>query len=683
MDFARVTKLSDGNYESWAFFVKALLRRLKLWTYVDPGTRPAGVTVAEWMVGDEEALTTIQLLVEESQIGFIRDKQTAKATWEALKAHHSRLQRGSEERVLKVGSVRKVLMCHRCGEPVDSKDSGKANTKSLKLQSEKVREDGHDSSFPFVKREERSQSQSWVVDTGATSHLTSDRSGFVRFDKSVCPVISTAGGSALRTEGIGDYVLQCVDGNGQNVKITLTDVIYAPEVEGSLLSIGKLATKGVQAEFDEDKCLLLFGRRVIATADKSYDGLYRLKLASEKCVQVKDNEHKEDCLHTWHRRLGHQDPQTIFDLERQCLAAGIKVKNCGLLVKCECCVEGQISRPPVPGSNEKRSKAVLDVVHSDVCGPMTTSHGGCKYYMTMIDDHSRYTVVYFLKDLSEVEQKIQQYVCSVQKKFGQKPRIIRSAREGENMANGLRKICVEEGIKLEFTDASSATDEKRRSLNEMGLRMLLDAGLERSFWAEAVNTAAYIQNRLPSTAAETTPYEMWHCKQPDLSHMKVFGCSAFVRTSTQKEKLIFVGYSFDYKAYRLLEPKSGKVVTSRDVMFLELDNATQAVQAQAEEVLVRLPPVELNESDDEFFGFDDDTDDERLNDPDQERAEAVRGQEERNRVQLKKKLKDQQERNPAPAGYIGIAVEMAPERHNNERHKPSTADSAWIKVRRR
>lgn len=69
------------------------MRRLKLWKYVEPGTPPAAPS-AEWSNGDEDALTTIQLVVEESQQSVIRDKVTAKATWEALKEHHSKLRLG-------------------------------------------------------------------------------------------------------------------------------------------------------------------------------------------------------------------------------------------------------------------------------------------------------------------------------------------------------------------------------------------------------------------------------------------------------------------------------------------------------------------------------------------------------------------------------------------------------------
>lgn len=120
------------------------------------------------------------------------------------------------------------------------------------------------------------------------------------------------------------------------------------------------------------------------------------------------------------------------------------MKNCGIRQTCECCVEEKMARPSFP-QVEKKAKALLDTVHSDICGPMKTSPGGCRYYMTMIDDHSRYTVVYFLKEKSEVTDKISEYVRFTEIQFRRKPKLIRSDRGGEYTSNALRKFYVEEG----------------------------------------------------------------------------------------------------------------------------------------------------------------------------------------------------------------------------------------------
>ena len=91
-----------------------------------------------------------------------------------------------------------------------------------------------------------------------------------------------------------------------------------------------------------------------------------------------------------------------------------------------------------------------------------------------------------------------------------------------------------------------------------------------SYWAEAVATAAYIRNRMPTAGfkEEQTPYERWYGKRPNVSHLKVFGCMAFAhipdahrqKLDKKSEKLQFVGYSIQSKGYRLFDEKSQKVV---------------------------------------------------------------------------------------------------------------------------
>lgn len=268
----------------------------------------------------------------------------------------------------------------------------------------------------------------------------------------------------------------------------------------------------------------------------------------------------------------------------------MQVENCGIQLTCECCIEGKMARPTFAKEAVKTSKEILDIVHSDVSGPMTKTQGGCRYYLTMIDDHSRYTMVYFFKEKSEVEGRIREYVRFVETQFGRKPKAIRSDRGGEYTSHSLRKFYVSEGIKAEYTaryapQQNGVAERKNRSLNEMGLCMLLDAGLPRKFWAEAVNTAVYLQNRLPTKATDITPFEVWFGRKPDLSHLRVFGCEVYAWKPQQKRKkfeskavkLTFVGYATDSKAYRLLNTKTGEIVISRDVRFLEVDELAKKI----------------------------------------------------------------------------------------------------------
>src|SRR6218665_3996636 len=106
-----------------------------------------------------------------------------------------------------------------------------------------------------------------------------------------------------------------------------------------------------------------------------------------------------------------------------------------------------MTRKPFPKKSESKTDEILDMIHTDVCGPMqTTTPGGKRYFMTMIDDSSRYTEVYLLGQKSEVPEKIKEHVRHVQTKFGKTLKKIRLDRGGEYTAERLQTFLKDEGI---------------------------------------------------------------------------------------------------------------------------------------------------------------------------------------------------------------------------------------------
>ena len=113
----------------------------------------------------------------------------------------------------------------------------------------------------------------------------------------------------------------------------------------------------------------------------------------------------------------------------------------------------------------------------------------------------------------------------------------------------------------------------------MARSMLKGKGLPNMLWAEVVNTAAYILNRSPIKAVrDKTPFEAWHKQKLMVNQLKVFGCIAYAHIPSQErekfdekgEKYIFICYSDESKGFRLLNPKTNKLVIARDVIFDEL-----------------------------------------------------------------------------------------------------------------
>lgn len=117
--------------------------------------------------------------------------------------------------------------------------------------------------------------------------------------------------------------------------------------------------------------------------------------------------------------------------------------------------------------------------------------------------------------------------------------------------------------------------------------MLLDAGLGKQYWDEAVMTAAYVQNRLPSHAVDKTPFEKWFGRPPKMDYLRVFGCPAYVHVKRTKfdsksRKLIFVGYCEDRKAFRFLDPENNGITISRDARFIEEMNIPHMAKPEAQ-----------------------------------------------------------------------------------------------------
>ena len=128
-------------------------------------------------------------------------------------------------------------------------------------------------------------------------------------------------------------------------------------------------------------------------------------------------------------------------------------------------------------------------------------------------------------------------------------------------------------------DLNGVAERMNRTLCELGQAMLFHAGLSKGFWAEAINTAGFIRNRLITSTTGETPYFRCFGKAADVSHLWVFGCTAYAHIPDEQckkfdkkaEKLRFIGYAERQKAYRFWDQEKRKCVVRKDVVFNEID----------------------------------------------------------------------------------------------------------------
>src|SRR5690606_19654886 len=251
---------------------------------------------------------------------------------------------------------------------------------------------------------------------------------------------------------------------------------------------------------------------------------------------------------------------------------------------CVPCVKGKPSRLPFTRSENVRANEVLQLIHSDLCGPMeNTSLGGARYFLTFIDDYSRKVFVYTLENKNQVKKTFESFKELVENQTGKRIKILRTDNGTEyinrDMSSFLEKSGIRHETSVEYTPEQNGLAERmNRTILERARSMLIGANLPKKYWGEAVSTGVYLINRSPASALpKITPEEAWCGLKPDVSHLKVFGCKAMTHVPKQKRlkwdskstECVFLGYCESSKAYRLLQLNSGKLIKARDVVFFE------------------------------------------------------------------------------------------------------------------
>jgi len=189
-----------------------------------------------------------------------------------------------------------------------------------------------------------------------------------------------------------------------------------------------------------------------------------------------------------------------------------------------------------------------------------------------------------MKHKGEMFQHFLNFKATVEKEKGVNIKCLRSNGAGEYFSNEFSEYLKEHGIKKKYSCSYSpqqngVAERKNRHIVEIARAMLNEKNLPNYFWAEAVAIVVYIMNRTPIAAVHgMTPKEKFTGKKLDVSHLKVFGCIAYVHFPNVKrskldpkaEKCIFIGYSSEQKGYRCFNPSTRKLQVSRDVVFDEM-----------------------------------------------------------------------------------------------------------------
>jgi len=414
---------------------------------------------------------------------------------------------------------------------------------------------------------------SWILNTGATDHVTHDKNLFLTFYK-IKPVCVK-----LPNES---YVTAHLAGTIQfSRSFTIFDVLYIPEFTFNLLSVQKL--------IQDLNCKLTFSSKTCQIQDNSTSkmigradlnkGLYYLHQLSfidkrHFCVNAMLNC-KQSNIDVWHYRLGNPGVKTLeFICKQFPYIHPVSKEICDI---CHFAKQHKLSFQ----QSTTVSTNVFDLIHVDIWGPIAIpSVHGHRYFLTIVDDKTRHTWIFLMKNKIETRPLLLNFVIYDKNQFNHSIKVIRSDNGKEFDYNDLyeRFGIIHERSCVETPQQNSIVERKHQHILNVARILLFQSNLPNNYWSYAVSHAIHLINKLPSVILNgKSPYELLHETPPTYLNLKVFGSLCFAstlennRTKLQpgSRKCIFLGYKIGIKGYVLLDIVSREIFISINVIFYE------------------------------------------------------------------------------------------------------------------
>ena len=416
----------------------------------------------------------------------------------------------------------------------------------------------------------------WYVDSGASDHVTSELEKMHIHDKySGKDQVHTANGTGMKISNIGHTTLYNPSGN-----IHLRNIVHVPNASKNLVSVHKLARdNNAFVEFHPDFfCIKDQATRKIIHQSRSRGGLYPLDLSTSSGGVTKQAwaAHKPT-VSRWHSRFGHPSHPIVQKILSLNKLPSISDNSESI---CNSCQMAKSHQSPYSMSHSI-SESPLDLIYSDVWGPTPTSAGRYNYYVSFIDDFSRYTWIYLLKHKSDVFSAFQNFQQLVERKHNKKIKAMQSdwGGEYEKLNSFFQRVGISHRVSCPHAhQQNGAAERKHRHIVEVGLALLAHASMPLKYWDHAFLTATYLINLLPSKVINyETPVARLLQEKPDYSSLRVFGCAVWPnlrpynarKLAFRSVRCAFLGYSAMHKGFKCLDISTGRIYISRDVTFDE------------------------------------------------------------------------------------------------------------------
>ncbi|KAJ9541174.1 hypothetical protein OSB04_027680 [Centaurea solstitialis] len=397
----------------------------------------------------------------------------------------------------------------------------------------------------------------WYLDSGYSRHMTGSKSVISNYREERGPAVTFGGNGKGQTRGYGTLT---------NGVTTFKRVAYVEGLMHNLLSISQLCDKNHTVSFSKKKCKVKNRRKEVILTGVRHADIYIINMNTSTDNFCFVSRASTDTNWLWHKRLSHLNFKTLNQLCINNLVVGLPDFRYTKVSLCSACEKGKQTRASFKSKQISSISSPLQLLHMDLFGPVNVqSIAGKKY------------------TLSDAPEEIILFVRKMERLNNLTVRSIRSDHGTEFKNSTLETFFDQKGISQNFSSVrtpqqNGVAERRNRTLIEAARSMLSEANLATQFWAEAVNTACYTQNRsLIVKRFRRTPYELFRNRKPSIKHLHIFGCVCYIlnnkdnlgKFDSKSDDGIFLGYSSISKTYRVFNKRRQTIEETIHVKFDE------------------------------------------------------------------------------------------------------------------
>jgi transposase InsO family protein len=294
-----------------------------------------------------------------------------------------------------------------------------------------------------------------------------------------------------------------------------------------------MCDQGHKVTFDSQKCEIRIeglGKLVI-TAARTSNNIYVLsEIGNEKCCLGKKDE-----SWLWHRRMGHMHFDNLFKVSKREAVREMPQITKPTNTLCKHCQQGKQTKTRFKIKEYSTTKP-LEIVHTDLVGT-TTKKGlkGERYFMLLVDDYTRMTAIFFIKNKSKAFENFKIYKEMVENEMDSRIKCLRLDNGGEFTSKEFMDYYGNHGIKGQFSIArtpqqNGVVERKNMTVQEMDQTMIMDSKLIDIFWTQEMHTRVHIQNRVMLRRnIDKAPYELWKGRRTNVKHFRFFGSKCYIK----------------------------------------------------------------------------------------------------------------------------------------------------------